>query len=90
MHLHLVDAAGSDGEGLQKGEGEIDFGMTARILDELAPQASFIPEIWQGPNGEGVWIALDGLEHQFLSAVWQRSTAMKHRKAETQVRRIYE
>ncbi|MBF0613877.1 MAG: TIM barrel protein [Magnetococcales bacterium] len=66
-HLHLVDAAGVDGEGLQIGEGEIDFAMVAEKLKHLAPQASFIPEIWQGHknDGEGFWIALERLESYF-------------------------
>lgn len=66
-HLHLVDATGVDGEGVQVGEGEVDWGMLARQLDHLAPSASFIPEIWQGHvnNGEGFWTALERLEAWF-------------------------
>ncbi len=66
-HLHVVDAAGVDGEGVQVGEGEIDWSAVAHQLDELAPTASFIPEIWQGhvDNGEGFWVALDRLERWF-------------------------
>jgi N-acetylneuraminate synthase len=63
-HLHVVDAAGIDGEGLQVGDGEVDFAALAIQLDRLCPQAGFIPEIWQGHrnDGEGFWIALDRLE----------------------------
>ncbi|EKO08644.1 N-acetylneuraminate synthase family protein [Leptospira interrogans] len=63
-HLHIVDAKGVDGEGLQIGEGEIDFHMLSNILREKAPKASFIPEIWQGHknNGEGFLISLTRLE----------------------------
>ncbi|WP_130866404.1 N-acetylneuraminate synthase family protein [Acidipropionibacterium timonense] len=66
-HLHIVDAEGVDGEGPQIGEGEIDWPMTARQLDELAPGVTFIPEIWQGHvnNGEGFWTALERLENWF-------------------------
>jgi N-acetylneuraminate synthase len=66
-HLHLADAAGVDGEGLQVGKGEINFALLARLLDLHAPQASFIPEIWQGHknDGEGFWVALDLLEEWF-------------------------
>ncbi|MDO5633879.1 MAG: N-acetylneuraminate synthase family protein [Micrococcus sp.] len=66
-HLHLVDSVGIDGEGVQVGEGEIDWPVTAQQLDRLAPKASFIPEIWQGHvnNGEGFWKALDRLEEWF-------------------------
>lgn len=63
-HLHVVDAAGTDGEGLQVGEGEVDFAVLGEQLDRLAPDAGFIPEIWQGHvnEGEGFWVALDRLE----------------------------
>lgn len=63
-HLHLVDAAGIDGEGLQVGDGEIDFAVLAGQLAFAAPNAGFIPEIWQGhvDGGNGFWIALDRLE----------------------------
>lgn len=63
-HLHFGDAKGLDGEGLQIGEGEIDFGEIGRVLRQHAPAASFIPEIWQGHKnmGEGFWTALERLE----------------------------
>ncbi len=63
-HLHLGDAAGLNGEGLQVGDGDIDFLRLGKILDAGSPHASFIPEIWQGHKngGEGFWIALERLE----------------------------
>jgi sialic acid synthase SpsE/sugar phosphate isomerase/epimerase len=63
-HLHFGDAKGLDGEGLQVGEGEIDFDEIGAVLRRHAPNASFIPEIWQGHKnmGEGFWTALDRLE----------------------------
>tara|TARA_B100001093_G_scaffold519944_1_gene611602 strand:+ start:1482 stop:3368 length:1887 start_codon:yes stop_codon:yes gene_type:complete len=63
-HLHLGDASGVNGEGLQIGEGDIDFVRLADILDTHCPEASFIPEIWQGHKngGEGFWVALERLE----------------------------
>ncbi len=63
-HLHLGDASGVNGEGLQIGEGDIDFDRLAVILHKHCPAASFIPEIWQGHKngGEGFWIALERLE----------------------------
>lgn len=66
-HIHMVDAAGVDGEGLQIYEGDIDFKLVAEKLSKYCPKASFIPEIWQGHknNGEGFWIALDRLEKYF-------------------------
>jgi N-acetylneuraminate synthase len=67
-HLHIADAAGVDGEGLQIGEGEIDFAALADDLEKTAPKVSFIPEIWQGHKneGEGFWVALERLEQLFL------------------------
>lgn len=63
-HLHLGDAVGVNGEGLQIGEGDIDFKLLGEILNSSCPNAFFIPEIWQGHKngGEGFWIALDKLE----------------------------
>ena len=63
-HLHLGDASGVNGEGLQVGEGDIDFARLGQILGAGCPQASFIPEIWQGHKngGEGFWIAMERLE----------------------------
>jgi N-acetylneuraminate synthase len=63
-HLHLGDAKDLNGEGLQIGEGDIDFDRLVAILKTGSPRASFIPEIWQGHKngGEGFWIALERLE----------------------------
>jgi sugar phosphate isomerase/epimerase len=64
-HLHLGDASGVNGEGLQIDKGDIDFARLGSILNELCPTAPFIPEIWQGHKngGEGFWIALEKLEN---------------------------
>lgn len=66
-HLHLVDAVGVDGEGVQVGEGEVDWPVLAAQLDRYSPASGFIPEIWQGHvnNGEGFWTALERLEQWF-------------------------
>ena len=63
-HLHLGDAKGLNGEGLQIGEGEMDFVRLGAILNDGCPDATFIPEIWQGHKneGEGFWYALEKLE----------------------------
>ena len=63
-HLHLGDARGVNGEGLQIGDGDIDFVRLGKILTKGCPEASFIPEIWQGHKnrGEGFWVALESLE----------------------------
>lgn len=63
-HLHMADASGVDGEGLQIGQGAIDFASLCESLNTLSPRASFIPEIWQGHKngGEGFWLAFEKLE----------------------------
>jgi sialic acid synthase SpsE/sugar phosphate isomerase/epimerase len=63
-HLHMADAKGTDGEGLQVGEGEVDFPALCEQLRAVCPQATFMPEIWQGHKnrGEGFWTALERLE----------------------------
>ncbi len=68
-HLHVVDARGHHDEGLQIGDGEIDFQSLGEDLRKYAPDVSFIPEIWQGHKngGEGFWLALDRLEEPFAN-----------------------
>ena len=63
-HIHIGDATGVNGEGLQIGCGEIDFKRLGEILTTKCSNASFIPEIWQGHKngGEDFWIALNKLE----------------------------
>jgi sialic acid synthase SpsE/sugar phosphate isomerase/epimerase len=63
-HLHLGDAKGLNGEGLQIGEGDLDFRRLGNLLKIGCPEATFIPEIWQGHKngGEGFWVALERLE----------------------------
>ena len=63
-HMHIVDAKGSDGEGVKIGSGDVDFAELGRILKKHAPRIQFIPEIWQGHKngGEGFWEALAYLE----------------------------
>jgi len=64
VHLHIVDAKGVDGEGVQIGKGDVDFTMLKESLNRVAPNIQFIPEIWQGHknSGEGFWSALEFLE----------------------------
>ena len=63
-HLHISDSKGVDGEGLQIHEGDINFKDVGDALKKFCPNASFIPEVWQGHknNGEGFWFALEKLE----------------------------
>lgn len=62
-HLHIADARGTSSEGLQIGDGDVDFSALSVVLRSAAPGASFIPEIWQGhkDDGLGFWVALDEL-----------------------------
>jgi len=64
IHLHVVDAKGVDGEGVQIGHGDVDFAMLRERMNEHAPSVQFIPEVWQGHKnkGEGFWSALAFLE----------------------------
>ena len=63
-YLHIVDALGVDGEGVQIGEGDVDFTELGKNLVSLLPDAPFVPEIWQGhkDNGAGFWEGLEFLE----------------------------
>ena len=51
-HLHICDAYGIDGEGMQIGEGDIDFVKALDVLREFGDveNMSWTPEIWQGHN----------------------------------------
>jgi N-acetylneuraminate synthase len=63
-HLHLVDAIGTNEEGVQIGEGEVDWPSLCEQLNRNFPGVGFIPEIWQGhvDSGHGFWTALERLE----------------------------
>ncbi len=66
-HMHIVDAKGIDGEGIEIGKGDVNFAQLAQNLEAGAPGVQFIPEVWQGHKnrGEGFWRALDYLEKLF-------------------------
>lgn len=60
-HLHVSDGAGVSGEGLQIGDGTVNF---VELLPRLMANApTLIPEIWMGhhDNGGGFHLALDHL-----------------------------
>ncbi len=63
-HLHIADAAGTGQEGLQIGDGDVDFLYLFHLMKEHSPEAYWLPEVWQGHknDGEGFWIALERLE----------------------------
>ena len=50
-HLHLSDGAGLDGEGLQIGEGAIDWVHFFHVLGDY--HGTMIPEIWRGHQRHG-------------------------------------
>jgi len=58
-HLHVADAAGTNGEGVLMGTGDVDWPKTWRQIVRY-PSVSFIPEVWQGhkDHGAGFWAAL--------------------------------
>lgn len=74
-YVHVSDAVGVDGEGLQVGEGIIDF----RPLGELVKQTDVVvaTEIWQGHKygGEGYYRAIER-----LAAIWKLETGLNQEK----------
>lgn len=52
-HLHISDASGFDGEGLQIEEGEINWGEVMPLLRENN-NITFVPEIWKGHEKDGL------------------------------------
>jgi N-acetylneuraminate synthase len=72
-HLHLSDASGLDGEGLQIGDGTIDWVKFFRIAKDF--QGTMVPEIWRGHQrgGEGFIIAINRLTEAYFKAVEKHS-----------------
>jgi len=68
-HLHLSDASGLDGEGLQVGEGTIDWVQFFRVAKNY--RGTMIPEIWRGHqrDGEGFIIAVNRLTEAYFEAI---------------------
>ena len=62
-HLHISDGASIGGEGLQIGEGEIDFNHILALLEDQ--EFSWVPEIWRGhqKGAKGFLVALERLGH---------------------------
>jgi N-acetylneuraminate synthase len=56
-HCHVADARGSAGEGVQIGEGDIDFSALNDVLLASQDAFSFVPEIWQGHLSGGGGLA---------------------------------
>lgn len=59
-HVHVADAAGTNGEGVVMATGDVQWAPTWRAVT-AASGLSFIPEVWQGhkDHGVGFWHALD-------------------------------
>lgn len=73
-HLHLSDGSGLDGEGLQIGEGTIDWVKFFEIIGAGRPdgyQGTMIPEIWRGHQrgNEGFVIAIRRLSDAYFEAL---------------------
>ena len=64
-HFHLSDAEGVDGEGLQIGEGDMDFEKIIPILNKFN-EKSFAIEVWKGHENGG-----KGFE-EFLDEITKR------------------
>ena len=51
QHIHFADGYGLDGEGVQIGEGDIDFDRIMPLFSTY--QGTWVPEIWRGHLNEG-------------------------------------
>lgn len=73
-HLHLSDAEGLGEEGLQIGEGEVDWRVVGEIFRDYG--GTITPEVWQGhlEGGRGFLVALKRLAPHF-ARVGERSRA---------------
>jgi len=72
-HLHLSDGAGLDGEGLQIGEGTIDWVRFFEVIGAGKSdgyRGTMIPEIWRGHQrgNEGFVIAISRLSQAYFEA----------------------
>jgi N-acetylneuraminate synthase len=79
-HLHLSDGAGTSGEGLQIGDGTVNFVAVLPVL--LESQPTVIPEIWMGhhENGLPFRVALERLtEIRWASLVLGRPSDRRAR-----------
>jgi sialic acid synthase SpsE/sugar phosphate isomerase/epimerase len=67
-HLHISDGSGLDGEGLQIGEGNIDWVHFFRLSRDY--HGTMIPEIWRGHQhaGQGFLLAIQRLSEAYSRA----------------------
>jgi len=61
-HVHISDARGISGEGVQVGKGQLDFVALFNVLKDV--DFSWVPEVWSGHlhHGAGMYTALLELE----------------------------
>jgi N-acetylneuraminate synthase len=67
-HLHISDGSGLDGEGLQIGEGNIDWVRFFNVTKDY--HGTMIPEIWRGHqhSGQGFILAIQRLSEAYSKA----------------------
>ena len=67
-HLHISDGSGLDGEGLQIGEGNIDWVRFFHLTKDY--RGTMIPEIWRGHqhSGQGFILAIQRLSEAYFKA----------------------
>lgn len=68
-HIHISDAYGNNGEGVQIGEGSIDFD---KVLKEVEPyEFTWVPEIWSGHlhQGAGTYQCMQVLNEKYSKAL---------------------
>jgi sialic acid synthase SpsE/sugar phosphate isomerase/epimerase len=68
-HLHMSDAAGIDGEGLQVGEGNVDFITFFKQIKGF--EGTMVPEIWRGHQngGAGFVLAIERMAEAYDKAM---------------------
>ena len=64
-HIHISDAYGNNGEGVQIGEGSIDFDKVLKEVQEY--QFTWVPEIWSGHlhHGAGTYKCMQILNEKY-------------------------
>ena len=67
-HLHISDGSGLDGEGLQIGDGNIDWVRFFHLTKDY--RGTMIPEIWRGHqhSGQGFILAIQRLSEAYFKA----------------------
>jgi N-acetylneuraminate synthase len=67
-HLHISDGSGLDGEGLQIGDGNIDWVRFFHLTKDY--RGTMIPEIWRGHqhSGQGFVLAIQRLSEAYFKA----------------------